>query len=497
MSSILIKNLQQASLYPHSVNSFNVFETHSAWVITTGEWAYKIKKNVDFGFLDYSSLEKRRGYCEQEVALNSVLAKALYDSVVPIYGDELQPSFSGDKIIEYAIKMREFPQDALLSQQLADGHVTPTLLQSLAETLAQFHQTTPRVEPSSPLGEAIQVHTPTMENFSETIALLKDPLKIKTLETLAELTEKSYQAIEQVLRERKTQGFIRHCHGDLHLKNMVVLNNQPVLFDRIEFNTAFMWTDTMADLGFLLMDLDEKGATLIARQLRNAYMKQSGDYHGLQVLPYYCAYRAMVRAKVDQICLLQPALSESTQNQFNTHYEKSLQLVRDYLSPKTPKLIILYGLTGSGKSTKAEALLAEYDAIHLQADAERKRLFNHSLHTDTTAALNQGIYTKEHTEKVYQHLAQMTRTILQAGYTAVVDATFSSGAHRSLFKKLAEEQGVPFQIIHCQVPEAVLRERIAARSPEHHISNGTLEVLNHQIKNQEPLTEEELECCVQ
>jgi aminoglycoside phosphotransferase family enzyme/predicted kinase len=498
MSSLLIQNLQKTDLYSHKVNNFKVFETHSAWIIGTGAWVYKIKKNVNFGFLDYSSLEKRHFYCEQEVKLNALLTEGLYDSVVPIYGDELQPSFAGSKVIEYAIKMREFPQENLFNQLLEDGKLTNALIFSLAEVLANFHQRTEKAENLSEFGHAEQLHQPTMENFSETIALLKDPIKIKKLEMLAELTQLAYLKAKPIFVQRKTQGFIRQCHGDVYLKNIVFLDNKPVLFDRIEFNPAFMWTDTMADLGFLLMDLEENGATLAARQLRSAYMKFSGDYHGLQVLPYYSAYRAMVRAKVDQICLLQEAISPIEKEHYNKHYDVSLQLVQNYLSPKIPQLIILYGFTGSGKSTIAQSLLEQHDAIHLQADAERKRIFNQSLYTDTTADLHQGIYSAAHTEKVYQHLLEMTNYILAAGYTAIVDATFLAQPHRQLFQNLAQEKKVEFQIIHCTAPEAILRQRIVQRSSaKQDISNSTVDVLAYQMQHHDSLTENELKYCLQ
>lgn len=494
MSNTLIENLQNPSLFSHTVNEFHVYETHSSIVLTTGEYVYKIKKPVNFGFLDYSDLAKRAYHCQREVELNRKLAGDVYLGVVGIYGDESNPSFEENgEPFEYAVKMHQFPQENILSSLLAKDKITPLIIDQVAETIADFHQKIPVATGDVIYGNAEHIHQYAMDNFSETLPLLSDENDIAKLKTLERQTQALYEKIKNVLQQRKDQGFVRHCHGDMHLNNIVMIKDKPIIFDCIEFNEDFIWTDVMGDLGFILMDLDEHNKPELARLLLNRYLEITGDYTALKILPYFCAYRAMVRAKVDQIRLTQSGLSNAEKQTIKQHYHTCLDLVTHYLGAKQPMLAIMNGFCASGKSTVAKQLVANKGMIQLRSDAERKRLAKLELTADSQSALYDGLYTPENTDKVYAHLATLATEIIQAGYSVVIDAAFIRHDLRQKFAALAKKLKVTFKIINCTAPEATLREWINERSNDTaEISEGRLEILEHQLNNHDALTADEL-----
>lgn len=493
MSNILIENLKNPDLFSHAISEFKICETQSSLVLTTGEYVYKIKKPVDFGFLNYSSLEKRLYFCQREIELNSKFAKDIYLGVVAIYGDENHPSFEArGEPFEYAVKMRQFPQENILSQQLLDNKVSPDVIDKLAKTIADFHQHAEVAKTDVAFGDAKHIHKFAMDNFSETLAFLKSDHDIAQLKKLETMMQSCYDAIKGTLQQRKIKGFVRHCHGDMHLNNIVLLNQQPVIFDCIEFNEDFVWTDLMGDLGFIIMGLDEHNKPELAHLLLNRYLELTGDYSALKVLAYFCAYRAMVRAKLDQIHLSQPSMELHEQQQVKQHYQTYLGLVEQYLQVESPTLMITHGFCASGKSTVARQIVSKTGAIQLRSDVERKRLANLALTADSQSALYDGLYKTETTTNVYQHLAEIAQQIIESGYSVVVDAAFIRQDLRQIFIDLAQKLNVPFKILSCQAPESTLRQWIAERSKDtNEISEGRLEILEHQLKNHDPLTAEE------
>lgn len=492
----LIKNLQNPDIYPHEVKKFQIFETHSAYVITTGDYAYKIKKPVNFGFLDYSSLDKRTVCCHREFELNRRLASSLYLECIPIYGTAEKPSFdriAEEPCLEYAIKMREFPQDFLFPQLLLKKNLTVELIDKLAKVIADFHQAIP-IDQTSHFGTPKHIHQFAMDNFSETLVFLKEETKIARLKKLENMTQSYYEKIETALQARKDSGFVRHCHGDMHLNNIVLIDGKPLVFDCIEFNEDFVWTDVMGDLGFIIMDLDEHKQPELANLLLNRYLELTGDYTALNVLPYFCAYRAMVRAKVNQIRLQQPGLTEAEQTQLWSHYNDCLDLTEQYLSPRQARLMITQGFSASGKTTVAKKIVAEFGAIQLRSDVERKRSANLALNSNTESPLYQGLYKTEITEKLYADLAKLAAQIIKAGYSVIVDATFIRQDLREIFSKLAQTLQVPFTIVACVAPEETLKNWLTERKKnEDNISEARLDILDDQLKNHDPLTKAELE----
>lgn len=487
----LIKNLQNPQAYQHPVTSFKLLDTHISWVILTGEFAYKIKKPVDFGFLDFSTLEKRRFYCTEEIRLNQQLASEIYLEVVTINGDPASPKINGDgPILEYAVKMREFPQENLFTALLEQNKLTPELIAQLAKLIAEFHQRTPIAPMDAILGSPAHVHAPVLQNFEQILPFLMEDKDRKQLSLLQQWSEQQFQHHQQLFSARKTLGFIRECHGDLHLKNIVLYQGKPELFDRIEFNDDLLWTDVIADMAFLAMDLADHQQTTLAQHFINQYFIHTGDYAGLALLPYYFVYRAIVRAKIALFSLAQS--DAATQQQLWQSYRSFMQLAENYTQVRTPTLFITHGLSGSGKSSVANLLAMQMGALQIRSDIERKRLFNLPAAAKTQSELNQGIYDPTVTEKIYLHLAQLAKTIIAAGYSVIVDATFLKTNQRKQFQELANKLNADFKILSCQAPHEQLEIWLKERETrEHEPSEAGLAVLQLQTQALEPLTDAE------
>jgi len=489
----LIQTLQNPDLYPHAVDGFSTLQTHISWVILTGQYVYKIKKPVDLVFLNFTELEQRKGFCEAELRLNKRLAPDTYLDVLPIYGSEDNPSFEPNgEVIEYAIKMLEFPQENRFDNLLTAGKLTEDLIDQVANQLAEFHQKIPVVAADSDLGTSTQVHEPVVQNFDQTKPMLTDDKQLQTLAELKVWAEDEYERIKPYLNERKTQNHIRECHGDVHLGNITLIDNKPVIFDCIEFNEPFRWTDVMADVGFMLMDLYDKKCDVFAHSFLNSYLQTSDDYHGLFILPYYIAYRAMVRAKVSLFRLGPPDVSGEEQAQIRAQYQSCIDVANHCRVRPKAKLILTRGLSGSGKSTIAHALMEKLGCIHLRSDIERKKLVGLEAQAQTESPLYQGIYSPELTKKTYQQLLTHADTCLQAGYSALVDATFLTQQERDDFAKLAQQRGVELSILDCQASEETLQKRVQDKTLDtSDPSEARLDILAAQIKAQEPLTSDE------
>lgn len=489
----LIQALHNPACYGHPVQDIRVVETHISWVLLTGPYAYKIKKPVNFGFLDFSTLEQRRFYCGEELRLNRRLAPQLYLDVVRITGEPTAPVFNGPgAVIEYAVKMMQFPQEAQLDRLLARGELGPEHIDQLAQELGEFHGRIDIAGNDKPFGEPDNVYEPVHQNFEQIRPRIdpQDQAQLRRLEIWSELT---FAELRPSFAERKHQGFIRECHGDAHLANMALLQGQVVLFDCLEFNANLRWVDVMSELAFVVMDLGDRGRPDLARRVLNAYLEHTGDYTGLSVFRFYLVYRALVRAKVACIRLRQNGLSEQEQQQARDHYRSYAALADRYTQASTASLIITHGLSGSGKTTITQSLLETWDAVRVRSDVERKRLHGLAAQARSGSGIDTGLYSTEAGQRTYAHLATLAETILRAGYTAIVDAAFLKRAQRDRLYSLATQMRVPFVMLDIAAPENVLRERVRRRTQRgHDASEAGLAVLDHQLATQEPLTAEEL-----
>lgn len=481
----LIENLQRSDLFSHPVSSFKVVETHISWVLLTGQYAYKIKKPLNFGFLDFTTLEKRHHFCQKELELNRRLAPEIYETIIPITGTLESPQLNGEgPVIEYAIKMKEFSQDNLFTKVLSRGELTEDYIEQLAETIAKFHSEIPSAQLGTPFGTPDHILAPVIQNFEQARPLIDEAQDINNLEAIQKWSLEESKKLAPIFTLRKQQGYVKECHGDIHLGNIILLDNRPVIFDCIEFNEDFRWTDVMSDVGFLIMDLIEHEKPLLANRLLNHYLEITGDYEGLRVIRYYIVYRAMVRAKIALFQKMQCA-DPLEKEAFQTKYRRFIKLIQNTIKPIQPKLFLMHGFSGSGKSTVAKYAASTLEGIVIRSDIERKRHFV----SETTS-----LYTEANITQIYQHLKDLTREILLAGYPIIVDATFLSSKHRQLFQNLSNELNVDYKIIDCDAPKSFLIDAVRQRAllDPNNPSDAKLDVLERQLEKNDPLTQEEL-----
>lgn len=486
---------EQARLGPAAVQ---LLETHISWLLLAGEHAYKLKKPLDLGFLDYSTLERRRRFCEEEVRLNRRTAPQIYLAAVPVTGTLDDPCFGGEgPILEYAVQMHRFPPGLLLDDLLHAGQLTPQLLDTLARNVADFHAAAARVDPASPWGTPEAAWQPVRENFEQITPRLRDTAQLGEVERLAAWAVGEKERLAPLLAQRRADGHVRECHGDLHLGNIVLLDGEPRPFDGIEFNDGLRWIDTISDSAFLMMDLQARGRSDYAWRFLDAYLQHSGDYAALPLLPWYLSYRAMVRAKVAAIRASQAGDDTNLQRQANSDIAAYLQLAASYAVPRQPYLLITRGLSGSGKTRHSQVLLEQFGLVRLRSDVERKRLFGLAPGERSGSAVAGGIYTARAGEQTYAHLAATAEMILQTGQPVLIDATFLQRAQRDLFHQLADRLGIPFLIVEFHASDAELRRRIEQRSARgKDASEASLAVLERQLASQEPLGEDERACSV-
>ncbi len=481
----LVEAMSQAAFYPHPAAQVKRIETHISWIFLTGEYAYKVKKPVNFGFLDFSSLEKRKYFCEQELRLNRRLAPKLYLEVLPIRRDSTGYHLEGQgAVVEYCLRMKQFDQGCLLDRLLERGQIDERDMLDLADTIAHFHATIARAPTDSPLGDSETIWQAMAENFAALEAHLPDRHQQARLRRLHQRVQIRHQKLVPHFAQRRQEGFIRECHGDLHLGNIARIGGHLTLFDGIEFNDEFRWIDVMSDLAFLLMDLREHGHQHFAWLILNRYLEISGDYAGLAVLAYYQCYRALVRAKVAALRMTQQAGGERA---------RSLEQLRQYLelaeafvdTSQQPWLLITHGLSGSGKSWLAARLATRLGAIRIRSDVERKRLFQLAPEASSQQA-GIFIYDADSNEQTYQRLLALAEQVIQAGYPVIADATFLQTSRRADFQRLADSLHCPFVILDCQAPRATLEQRLRQRQGD--ASEADIEVLQRQWRHYRPLS---------
>nr|WP_276583606.1 bifunctional aminoglycoside phosphotransferase/ATP-binding protein [Pseudomonas sp. RIT-PI-S] len=481
--------MQNPALYPHPVEAFELIETHISWVILTGEYAYKVKKPVNFGFLDFTTLAAREHFCQEELRLNQRLTHGLYLEVLAVTGSETEPVLGGDgPAIDYVLKMRQFPQSQLLSTLQANGELGSTEIDSIARQIARFHQAAPRVAADRSEGSPESVMAPVLQNFEQIRPFLSDRADLTQLEALEAWARAEYDRLLPLLQERKASGYIRECHGDLHLGNATLIGGEVVIFDCIEFNEPFRMTDVYADIGFLAMDLEDRGLKCLSRRWVTRYLELTGDYAGLPLLNFYKAYRAMVRAKVALFSM--PANADGLQRKTALRqYRNYATLAESYSAIPSRFLAITSGVSAVGKSHVALRLVEALGAIRLRSDVERKRLFPESEPGDSNA-----LYSEQASEATYDRLHQLAGTVLGAGFPVVLDATYLKQPQRAAAQAIAQARGVPFIILDCAAPQAIIESWLSQRQAQLHErdpSDATLEVIATQERNRDPLSGEE------
>jgi aminoglycoside phosphotransferase family enzyme/predicted kinase len=485
--SRLVSALLNPQRYPHAAKHVRMVETHISWVILAGRYAYKIKKSVVLGFLNFSNLARRRDYCNEEIRLNRRLAPQLYLDVIPIGGSPETPEFGALPAIEYAVRMRRFSTSKQLDRLAVRNRILPSHMDSLATVIAQFHTDLPLTKTSG-FGTAAAIHSAVSNSFEQLQAALTSREDVTSVAALREAMETEYDRCHYRLEQRQVEGFIRECHGDLHLGNIALIGNRPVPFDCIEFNPSLRWIDVMNEVAFVVMDLLRYQKSELAFRFLNRYLESTGDYRGVPVLRYYIAYRAVVRAMVSAIRAGQTSLHGGARTKALAQCRRLVALAGERLAWRRPALIITHGLPGSGKTTFSQAALERLQAVRIRSDVERKRLFGLPPLADSRES-GDVIYTASATEHTYARLHSLARELLTAGATVIVDAAFLRQSEREYFRRLAHELAVPYAIASLQARATDLTTRIRRRLRESNdASEADLAVLESLKSKQEALS---------
>lgn len=459
--------------------SVELIETHLSWVLLAPAYAYKLKKPVRLPFVDFSTVQARKHFCEEELRLNRRFAPSIYLDVVPVRGPRKAPRLGGapnGDAIDHVIRMRRFSQSSLLRNLLASGGFEATWLDGLAQRLAEWHAASP-MSPSSGWGSPPRIVRSAAELLASLQAKRNDPCHAALrawLETQATLLSSAWTA-------RQVGGFIRECHGDLHMGNVALIDGELVPFDCIEFDPGLRWIDVMSDVAFLTMDLKAHGRADLAFRFLDGWLQRSGDHAGLQVLPFYETYRALVRAMTSG---LSPSFTQGPDY---------LACAARWIRPRqdAARLLITHGLSGSGKSTLAAQLLRTAGAIRIRSDVERKRLFGLNP-LDSSTELGIDIYTEEATRTTFDSLRHRAREALRAGYPVIVDAAFLQRQERRQFQALAAELQVPFSILDCTAHPDTLRQRVTTRAATRaDASEADAQVLARQLATRQCLEADE------
>lgn len=457
-------------------------------LVMAGDDVFKLRKPLALDFLDFSTLERRRHDCKEELRLNRRTAPQVYVDVLPVTGTADAPRIGGDagRAIDWVLRMRRF-DDSQRLDRLADRHeLDAPLIDALALAVARFHAALP----PSPLayGRPDAVRHWAIENFDELQAGPAGRSHAARLAALRAWTEAAFARLAPLLAARHAAGYVRECHGDLHLANIVRIDGVPLPFDCLEFNPALRHIDVIADLAFLFMDLQRRGLPAFAWRVVNAWAEHIGDYEGLATLRFFAVYRALVRAKV---ALLRAAQHDA---QAWDAFERDLALAETLAAPRQGPLhlVVASGASGSGKSTVAQLLVDAIGAIRVRSDVERKRLFGMPAQTRPTPDQVPRLYGADATSRTYARIGDLSATLLGAGLHTVVDAAFLRRHERDAMRPIAAAAGARLTMIECDAPEGVLRERVARRGDDNRdASDADLAVLEHQLLARERAAEDE------
>lgn len=495
----LITALLQPEAYDHPVEEVQLLQTHISWILLTGTYAYKIKKPVDLGFVDFSTLERRRHFCEEELRLNRRLAPDLYLGLRSIHGPVQRAHLGGvGPPIEVAVQMRQFRQRDLLPAVLRRGLPLASLLalvKDLAGRLAAFHAGAAIAPADSAFGTAARVRQPALANLAVLERFLGP--QDRRLPPLRQWCEAEALRLEPLFERRLQHGRVREGHGDLHLGNLVLHRGQIVVFDCLEFSPALRWIDVSSDLAFLAMDLCRHRHSLLAASLLNHWLAGSGDYGALASWRWYLAYRALVRAKVTALRLEQQAAEEEESARGWVDLAAYLHLAASVQRWRQPVLLITHGVSGSGKSHLSRLLAERLGWLHIRSDVERLRLFGRWGEPCGTP-LQGDPYGSGVSETLYRsRLSDACSAALEAGFSVICDATFLRRWQRLHFRSLAERLGVRLAILSCSCTPELARRRIALRRERGgDPSEADAAVLQAQLAALEPLEADERPLCL-
>jgi uncharacterized protein len=499
-----LAGLLEPSAYAHPTGEVELVTTHISWVLLAGDYAYKIKRPVRYPFIDLTSLERRRFFCEEELRLNRRFTPELYIEVcrvVAAHGvahmeeGNSEPATRSARhagvILDYAVRMRRFSRAEQLGRLLDERRIEPRELEAFGQGLARMHDGLPVAPANSSWGRPEDVQAHLMRNLLECadaaavfgsahgVLALRHPLRARLA------------AAASWLAARRSNGRIRECHGDLHSGNVARVGGRLIAFDCLEYEPALRWIDTADEIAFLTSDLKARDRPLHAHAFRGGYLTESGDYHACGQLALYEAHRALVRAKIAALSAAQNGDAGATEDLRREH-KRLVSFAASALASRVPRLLLMSGLSGSGKTWLARQLAVRLAAVHIRSDVERKRRAGLHELAASHSRLGQDLYSPQASAIVYDDLERAAEAVLSGGIPAVVDASFLQRAHRARFAELAARRGAPLHLIRCEAPEPVLRARITERSGERRDSSeGDLGVLAWQVAREQPVCAEE------
>ena len=482
----LIRELFESDAYPNRPTHVELIETHISWVFLAGDFAYKIKKPLALGFLDFRELEQRRFYCEEEIRLNQPFAPEIYIGVVKITLQNKRPRVEGRGVaIEYAVKMHRFDQALRLDKQLENGLLRAEDMRELGANIAARHEAAGIVPDSQRQHVLDLTESQMQDNFTALRSRIDDGL----LSPLYEWTQRALQRLRPVIGQRFDQGFFRDCHGDLHLANLLRLPSGITTFDCIEFSADLRYIDVACDIAFLVMDLESKQRGDLAAHFINRYFERTDDYGSMRLFDLYFIYRCLVRAKVDAIraserdddVARQADLDEAT---------RYCSIAARQAATRHPLLIVMHGVSGSGKTWVSERLMAALPAIRIRSDLLRKRLFGLAESKKSGSAVGEGIYLSSADDDVHAEMRRRAEPVLGERHNVILDATFLHREQRAQAIQLAHEFGAKLVFVKATVPQEELRRRILARQQRGaDASEADLAVLEYQLKVLESMTD--------
>jgi hypothetical protein len=487
----VVERLSDPTAYPEPTTGVELVQTHISWIFLTDRFAYKIKKPVDFGFLDYTTLEKRRACCEREVILNRRLCPDTYLGVTTIADVGGTPVLDGPgSPIEVAVKMARLPEERMLRKVLSRGEGETELFVGLARTVADFHERARVVGESASLKDLEGVRFNCEENFSQTERYVGSLLSPQEFDLIRNSTRLFFDRRAALFSRRTQEGRIVDGHGDLHLDSICA--TEPLrIFDCIEFNERFRIQDVAEEVAFLAMDLEFNGYAPFARTFVEAYAHASGDRELFDLLAFYKCYRAYVRAKVNSFLADDPNVSAEKRDAIRATASRYYDLAARYATVFNPRrLIMTCGLTGSGKSTLARRLAERYRLRVVRSDVTRKELLGLAPDTRRHVPFNEGEYSPSVTEQTYATMVERAAEGLTVGETVILDGCFTKKDQRVGAVGLARHLGVPLLVLECRTSEEVIRQRLEQRARKAAaVSDGRWEIYRQQIEEFEPADE--------
>ena len=487
----LFQAMEKPNFYPHPVNSIEQRETHISKVFLTGDYVYKIKKPVNLEFLDFTTLEKRRYYCRQEVILNRRLTHNVYLDVVAITFKDGEYFMAGSgNPVEYAVKMRQLPEDRSMVNLLKTIKIDRNDIEDLALILSVFYSQGSSAGHIHSFGAWESIQANCEENFRQTMIFAGKILDERIFQIIQSATLSFLHRRKELFDNRIESGKIRDCHGDLRTGHIYFADDGIQIIDCIEFNKRFRYHDIASDLAFLAMDLDYEGFPQIAGHLLNAYVNYSKDQNVFVLIDFYKCYRAFVRCKVNCMRLQEAGLSEPNKRELLKETMKYLDLAYRYAVKFTrPTLWVVCGMPGSGKSTISRELSKVFGIKTFHSDVIRKELFGMKPVDPSDIPFEEGIYSKGASGLTYGKLLLLGQEEIEKGISVILDATYGNKHHRAEALRMASDKDANIVFVECVLKEKLLKERLSNRKTKFSVSDARLHHFEYFKKRFEPLNE--------